>query len=93
MRAVHSGKFIGAWAERCRTIIDMHREHVELDASLLAEVRDLVGVAQTTDFVARAIRHELRLGHLSQLLNELETELGPLNDDLQAEANAFWRAG
>jgi Arc/MetJ family transcription regulator len=71
----------------------MEREHVELDADLLAEVRDLVGAGQATEFVARAVRHELRLGHLGQLLSELEAEIGPLPEDLRAEADAFWRAG
>jgi Arc/MetJ family transcription regulator len=71
----------------------MEREHVELDTGLLNEVRDMVGVAQTTEFITRAIRHELRLGHLSELLQELEADLGPLPEDLQAEADAFWRAG
>ena len=61
---------------------------MELDADLLAEVRELVGAGQTADFVARAIRHELRLGHLGQLLSEL-AEIGPLPEDLRAEADAF----
>ena len=71
----------------------MEQEHVELDAGLLAEVRELVGAGRTADFVARAVRHELRLGHLGQLLSEMEAEIGPLPEDLRAEADAFWRAG
>ena len=39
----------------------MDREHVELDAGLVNEVRDMVGVAQTTKLITRAIRHKLRL--------------------------------
>jgi Arc/MetJ family transcription regulator len=91
-------RFHRCWSDLVGTLVvsyhrRMDREHVELDTALVNEVRDMVGVAQTTEFISRAIRHELRLGHLSQLLHELETDLGPLPEDLQAEADAFWHAG
>ena len=54
------------------------------------EVRD-PSEWHTTDFVARAVRHELRLSH-RQLLNELEAQRSPPPEDLE-EADSFWRAG
>ena len=68
-------------------------ERVELDGDLLAEVRRLVGAEGVRAFVERAARHELERHELSELLARIESEIGPVPDDLLTEAEAFWRTG
>ncbi len=71
----------------------MGTERLDLDSGLLAQLRDMTGPEGVVSFIERAIRRELRRDNLDRLLDELEAEVGPLPDELQAEADALWRAG
>lgn len=61
---------------------------VTVDEQLAAQVRALVGERGVSAFVTRAVRHELETERLALFLAELETEIGPPDPKLVAEAEA-----
>ena len=68
----------------------MATEPVELDAKLLARVRDTTDDAR--GFVESAVRRQLDDQAFSRLLDELEAESGPVPEEIVAEAERFWPA-
>ena len=67
-------------------------EPVELDAELVARVRDAAGGADPRAYIEAAVRHELDNEAFGKLLDDLEAESGPVPDDLLAEAERVWHA-
>ncbi len=68
----------------------MATEPVELDSDLVSRVR-----AATPDVVAyiqAAVRRELDNETFGRLLDQLETETGPVPEEVAAEADRFWHA-
>ncbi len=65
---------------------------VRIPVALADAVVVAAGEAGVEDFVVRAI--EARLGNveMSNLLDELAEETGPIPEALLAEAEAFWQA-
>ena len=68
----------------------MATEPVELDAKLLARVRDTTDDAR--GYVESAVRRQLDDQAFSRLLDELEAESGPVPEEIVAEAERFWPA-
>ena len=60
-----------------------------VDAELLAEVRDRAGPRGLSDFVSRALRHELDHVALREFLDELAGEIGAPDEAMVAEADAL----
>ena len=65
---------------------------VTVDEELVDEMQGRVGNRGVSGFVTRAIRHELERGELEELLADLETELGPPDEKMMAEAGALFEA-
>ena len=63
-----------------------------LPSDLLASVRSAVGSEGMQDFVVIAVEASLKHRELGRILDELEAEAGPVPPELDAEAEAFWRA-
>ena len=61
---------------------------VTVEDQLVQQVRALVGVRGVSEFVNRAVRHELETERLTMFLIELEDELGPPDEQMVAEAEA-----
>jgi hypothetical protein len=68
----------------------MATEPVELDAKLLARVRDITD--DVGSYVDSAVRRQLDDQAFSLLLDELEAESGPVPEEIVAEAERFWHA-
>lgn len=63
-----------------------------VDAALLAEVRAQAGRCGVSAFVAAALRHELDRVRLRELLDDLERDLGPPDDQMVADRTEQLRA-
>lgn len=61
---------------------------VSVEEDLVEAMQDRVGARGVSRFVSLAIRHELELAELSDLVAELEEVLGPPDERLMAEAAA-----
>lgn len=61
---------------------------VTVDEELVDAVQGRVGARGVSSFVSRAIRHELEREELGELLANLEEILGPVDEQLLAEAAA-----
>lgn len=61
---------------------------VTVEDDLVAELRERAGDRGISAFVNRAVRHELQLARLGELLGDLENELGPPDEGMVAEALA-----
>jgi len=66
----------------------MTKISVTVEDELVEQVRDRVGARGLSAFVNQAVRHELQLARLGELLADLEDELGPPDDVMVAEALA-----
>jgi len=65
---------------------------VTVDEELVDEMQGRVGNRGVSGFVTRAIRHELERGELAEVLANLETALGPPDENMMAEASALFAA-
>ena len=68
--------------------VGMTKISVTVEDELVEQVRDRVGARGLSAFVNQAVRHELQLARLGELLADLEDELGPPDDVMVAEALA-----
>ena len=66
----------------------MTKLSVTVEDDLVAEVRERAGDRGISAFVNQAVRHELQLARLGELLGDLENELGPPDEDMVSEALA-----
>ncbi len=65
---------------------------VHIPVAMADAVVAAAGEAGVDDFVARAIEARLGSVEMSNLLDELSEETGPIPEALLAEAEAFWQA-
>ena len=63
-----------------------------LDRDLLAEARQRVGRRSLSRYINRALRHELQRDRLTELLDELEREAGPIEPGVMEEVRRAWPA-
>lgn len=63
---------------------------VSVPGNLAAAVRRRVGTRGMSQFVARALAHELEREQLGSFLDELEGELGPVSRSALAKARRAW---
>jgi Arc/MetJ family transcription regulator len=66
----------------------MTKLSVTVEDDLVDEVRQRSGGRGISAFVNQAVRHELQLARLGELLSDLENELGPPNEAMVIEALA-----
>ena len=66
----------------------MTKLSVTVEEDLVDELRERAGVRGISAFVNQAVRHELQLGRLGELLSDLENELGPPDEAMVVEALA-----
>jgi hypothetical protein len=66
----------------------MTKLSVTVEEDLVDELRDRAGDRGISAFVNQAVRHELQLARLGELLADLENELGPPDETMLAEALA-----
>ena len=62
------------------------RISVTIDETVVERVRELAGPRGVSAFVDRALHHELARSELRLLLDQLEVELGPADEEMVAEA-------
>jgi hypothetical protein len=67
----------------------MTKLSVTVEENLVDELRDRAGDRGISAFVNQAVRHELQLARLGELLADLENELGPPDETMVAEALAL----
>lgn len=63
-----------------------------LDCEVVAAAREQVGPRRLSRYVNEALRHQLQRDRLTELLQELETEHGPIDRDSLEEARRIWPA-
>ena len=63
-----------------------------LEPALVEEARANVGGRGLSEYVNRALRHQLQRDRLSQYLAELEREQGPIDAALLDEVRKVWPA-
>ncbi len=63
---------------------------ISIDAELAAEVRERAGERGVSGFVERAVRRELERVRLVALSEELERDLGPVDEDVISEIDSLW---
>jgi hypothetical protein len=66
----------------------MTKLSVTVEEELVDELRDRAGARGISAFVNQAVRHELQLARLGELLADLENVLGPPDNTMVAEALA-----
>jgi Arc/MetJ family transcription regulator len=64
---------------------------LSIDEGVLAEARERVGPRALSSYVADALRRQLQHDRLGELLAEMESESGPIPDELMEEARHLWR--
>ena len=64
---------------------------LSIDEDVLAEARGRVGPRALSSYVADALRRQLQHDRLGELLAEMESESGPIPDELMEEARQLWR--
>lgn len=74
------------------TLAPMSTDQVAVDHGLLEEIRAAVGEGEVEHFLEEAARTRLRDLAFARILDELQAEVGPIPDELMAEAEAFWTA-
>ena len=75
------------------TLVGFHRMgmkklSVTVEEDLVDELRERAGDRGISAFVNQAVRHELQLARLGELLVDLENELGPPDEAMVVEALA-----
>jgi hypothetical protein len=66
----------------------MAKLSVTVEEDLVDELRERAGDRGISAFVNQAVRHELQLARLGELLTDLENELGPPDEAMVVEALA-----
>lgn len=61
---------------------------VTVEDELVEQIRGRVGARGLSAFMNQAVRHELQLARLGELLGDLENELGPPDEAMVADALA-----
>jgi hypothetical protein len=68
--------------------VGMTKLSVTVEEDLVDELRERAGDRGISAFVNQAVRHELQLARLGELLADLENELGPPDEAMVVEALA-----
>jgi hypothetical protein len=66
----------------------MTKLSVTVEEDLVDELRERAGDRGISAFVNQAVRHELQLARLGELLADLENDLGPPDESMVVEALA-----
>lgn len=77
---------------RTRTICAMATVPVDLDGDLVGKVRRFAGDDAVSAFIEASVRRDLDNETFGRLLDEIEAEAGPIPENIDAEAERFWRA-
>ena len=64
---------------------------LSIEEDVLAEARSRAGRRELSAYVNVALLRQLRHDRLGELLAEMESESGPLADELMEEARQLWR--
>ena len=63
---------------------------VSVDAELLAEARELAGRRGLSALINDALRVRLQHARVSRLLDEMDTEFGPVPEEIEKEVHREW---
>lgn len=63
-----------------------------LEDDLVSEARQVAGSRGLSSYVNRALGRQLQHDRLARLLDELEQEGGPIDDDIMDEVRRAWPA-
>ena len=63
-----------------------------LEEDLVSEARQVAGSRGLSSYVSRALGRQLQHDRLAGLLDELEREAGPIDDDVMDEVRHAWPA-
>lgn len=62
---------------------------VTLDPDIAAELDRIAGHRGRSSFVNEAVRQKLQATRIRQMLSEMETEVGPIPEDVQRRVDAL----
>lgn len=63
---------------------------VSVDADLLAEARELAGRRGLSALINEALRIRVQRARVSRLLDEMDTEFGPVPAEIEEEVRRGW---
>lgn len=64
---------------------------LSIDEDVLAQARERAGRRELSSYVTDALRRQLQHDRIGELLAEMETESGPIPDEVMEEARQRWR--
>lgn len=64
---------------------------LSIDEDVLAAVRERAGRREMSAYVTEALRRQLQQDRLTELLDEMDRESGPIPADVMEEARRVWR--
>jgi len=76
---------------RYDTPMAVSKVSLSIDEDVLSEARDRAGRRELSSYVNGALRRQLQRDRLAELLAEMETESGPIPDDVMEQARQPWR--
>jgi Arc/MetJ family transcription regulator len=65
---------------------------LSIDEDALAEARARVGRRKLSSYVNEALRRQLQRDRLTELLENMDTESGPIRDEVMEKARQPWRS-
>jgi hypothetical protein len=65
------------------------RISITLEQKIADELRQTAGPRGVSAFVSEAVQQRLQAARLRRMIAEMEEEVGPIPDDVQAEADRF----
>jgi hypothetical protein len=64
---------------------------LSIEEDVLDEARERAGRRELSSYVTDALRRQLQHDRIGELLAEMDTESGPIPDELMEEARQLWR--
>jgi hypothetical protein len=72
--------------------VNIEEASLTLEEGVVAEAREVAGARGLSEYVNRALRHQLQRDRLAALLAELEQEHGPIEPHVMEEVRQEWPA-
>jgi Arc/MetJ family transcription regulator len=72
--------------------VPVSKVSLSLDEDVLSEARHRAGRRELSSYVNEALRRQLQLDRLGELLAEMTAESGPIPDDVMERARQPWRS-
>jgi hypothetical protein len=73
------------------SLVTASKVSLSIEESVLAEARERVGRRELSAYVTEALRRQLQHDRLGELLVQMDSESGPIPNELIEEARELWR--